>query len=59
VRGVVAPLAAFHAIQRLEIHTLGWIATALIIASSLLLLPEVKFGRFGRKGQPVVEEIPD
>jgi hypothetical protein len=59
VRGVIAPLVAFHAIQSLEMHALGWIATALIVASSLLLVPELKFGQFGRKGEPVVEEIPD
>jgi MFS family permease len=59
VRGVLAPLVAFHAIQGLEIHTLGWIATGLIVTSSLLLLPEVKFGRSGLRGQPVVEELPD
>jgi MFS family permease len=57
VRGVLAPLVAFHAIRTVEIHTLGWIATGLIVASSLLLLPEIKFGRFGRKAGALVEEV--
>jgi MFS family permease len=48
VRGVVAPFVAFQASRTLELHSLGWIATAMIAVSCLLLLPEVKFGRFGR-----------
>jgi MFS family permease len=59
LRGVLAPLAAFHAIRILEIHTLGWIAAGLIVMSSLLLLPEVKFGRVNRQVRPVVEELTD
>jgi MFS family permease len=57
VRGVIAPMVAFHATRVLEIHTLGWIATGLIVASSLLLLPEVKFGRTGRKAGALMEEV--
>ncbi len=57
VRGVLAPLAAFHAIRSMEVHMLGWIATGLILASSLLLVPELKFGRLGRKAKVLVEEV--
>lgn len=57
VRGVLAPITAFHAIQALEIHTLGWIATALILSSCALLVPELKWGRAGRKADALVEEI--
>jgi hypothetical protein len=57
LRGVLAPLVAFSAIQTLEIHTLGWIATGLIILSSLLLVPEIKFGRRGRRAKALVEEV--
>jgi hypothetical protein len=57
VRGILAPLAAFHAMQYLTIVTLGWIAVGLIAASCLLLLPEIKFGRFGRRTGALVEEV--
>lgn len=57
VRGIAAPLAAFHLVNELAIETLGWIAVVLIGASILLLLPEVKFGRFGRKADALVEEV--
>lgn len=59
VRGVLAPLIAFHAVHVLQIQTLGWLATLLIVASSLLLVPELKFGHGGRRANPLVEEISD
>lgn len=57
VRGVLAPLAAFHATTAMGIHTLGWVATGMIVLSSLMLLPEVRFGRFGRRGDALVEKV--
>jgi MFS family permease len=59
VRGVLAPLVAFHAIHSLAMHTLGWIAAGLIVASILLLVPELKFGRLARKAKALVEEVAD
>jgi MFS family permease len=57
VRGIVAPLVAFHLANRVSIQVLGWISVALIIASVLMLFPEVKFGRFARKADALVEEV--
>lgn len=57
VRGVLAPLVAFHAARVLEIHALGWMATGLIALSSALLIPEIRYGRFGRKTGALVEEV--
>lgn len=57
VRGLAAPLAAFHLLNVLDIKTLGWAAILMIVASVLLLLPEVKFGPFGRKAGALVEEV--
>jgi MFS family permease len=59
VRGVLAPLAAFHFVkaQSLAIGTLGWISVGLILASILLLIPEIKHGRFGRRANALVEEV--
>lgn len=40
VRGVLAPLVAFHFAHLASIGALGWLAAGLIGAASLLLLPE-------------------
>jgi MFS family permease len=57
VRGVVAPLVAFHVVQKLSLPMLGGLSAGLIVAASLLLLPEVKFGRQIRRGRPLLEEV--
>ena len=57
VRGVVAPAVAFHLIGTLPMATLGWISAALIGGSMLMLLTEVKWGRTGRPGTVLTEEV--
>ncbi len=59
LRGMLAPLAAFHLVTRLSMATLGWVSVALILASMLLLIPEIRFGRFGRRAGALVEEVSD
>jgi hypothetical protein len=57
VRGVLAPLLAFHLVSVLAMKTLGWISVALIVLASLLLLPEIKFGRRARPATALIEEV--
>ena len=57
VRGVLAPLVAFTLAQKLSLEILAGFSAALIVAASLLLLPEIKFGKRARKGVALVEEI--
>lgn len=57
VRGVLAPLAAFLLVQKYSFGVLAGFSAALIVAATLLLLPEIKFGRHARKGVALVEEI--
>lgn len=59
VRGVLAPLVAFQFATGTSMHTLGWIASGMIFLSVLLLLPEMKWGRRGRKASPAIEEVSD
>jgi hypothetical protein len=59
VRGVLAPAVAFFAVQHLTMGAMAVVSTVLIIAASALLLPEIKFGRRGRKAAALVEEISD
>jgi lipid-A-disaccharide synthase-like uncharacterized protein len=42
VRGVLAPLVSFHLLHGMSMGSLGILSTALIIAASLMLLPEVR-----------------
>jgi len=57
VRGVLAPLVAFHLVNRLSMGTLGGVTIVLILAASLLLVPEIKFGRTARPGAATSEDI--
>jgi hypothetical protein len=59
VRGVLAPLCAFSLVAYLAPWKLAVFSAALIVAASLLLLPEVKWGRPGRASAALVEEISD
>jgi hypothetical protein len=56
LRGVAAPLMAFHLVKTYTLPTLGWFTAALIFMSVLFLLPEVKFGK-GRRKPALVEEV--
>jgi MFS family permease len=57
VRGVLAPLTAFQLARHFELTTLGWFAAILILAGSALLLPEIKFGKRGKRAGALVEEV--
>ncbi len=59
VRGVVAPLVAFHLIRHVSLATMGWISAALIVLASVLLLPELRFGQSQRRPAPVTTEVAD
>jgi MFS family permease len=57
VRGVLAPLVAFHLVAVLSMSTLGWISGALIVAASLLLLPEIPHGRGRTRTAALTEDV--
>ena len=59
VRGVLAPLCAFFLVERVSLGVMAALSAALIVAASLLLLPELKYGRRARPGPALVEEISD
>jgi len=58
IRGVIAPMIAFHMVGVVSIGTLGWISAGLIAAASLMLFPEVRAGRKTPMGTMPVDEIP-
>ncbi len=57
VRGVLAPVFAFTLVTKLSMGLLAGVSAALIVAASLLLLPEIKFGKRARRGAVLVEEV--
>ena len=57
VRGVLAPVAAFYAAGTLALGTIGWISAAMILGATLLLVPEIRWARHARKGQPVGDAL--
>ncbi|MEI7733144.1 MAG: MFS transporter [Verrucomicrobiota bacterium] len=59
VRGVLAPLIAFPLAAQLSLMWLAALCTGLIVLASVLLLPEIKFGKTMRKGTALVEEVAD
>jgi MFS family permease len=57
VRGVLAPVFAFTLVAKLSLGLMAAMSAGLIVAASLLLLPEIKFGKRARKATALVEEI--
>jgi len=57
VRGVLAPLCAFYLANHFSLEMLALISAALILTATLLLVPEIKFGRSARRASALVEEI--
>ncbi len=49
VRATCAPLLGFLVIERFDLETVAWIAAALIIVSSMVLLPEARLERANRR----------
>ena len=59
VRGVAAPAVAFYVVSDVPLNVLGWISVGLIIVGSLFLVPEIGFGKTGRKGVGAIESATD
>lgn len=57
VRGVLAPLAAFHFAATVSLGVMASFCAGLIVLATLLLIPEIQWGRKARKSPALVEEI--
>ena len=55
--GELAPLTAFQLAKTLSLTTLGIVSAILILFATLLLIPEIRFGRRARKAEALVEEV--
>lgn len=57
VRGVIAPVVAFQLAAHWPLAAISWLGAGLIFVSTLLLIPEIKFGKRGRKASVLTEEV--
>jgi len=57
LRGLLAPVVAFLLINHCTVGQVAGLSVALILAGTLLLLPEIPQGRRGRRAEALVEEV--
>ena len=59
LRGVIAPVVAFQLVAYWPVSAISWLGAGMIVVATLLLIPEIKFGRGARLGTVITEEVSD
>ena len=59
VRGIIAPMVAFHAITHYSLVTVGWFCVGLILLGNLTLLPEILASRSLQPAAGPMEDMPE
>jgi len=59
VRGLIAPLVAFQLVTVLPLNLLAFISCGLILVGTVLLFPELRYGRGRRWAAALTEEVVD
>jgi hypothetical protein len=57
LRGVVAPLTGFQLAKSMPLTSLGYVSLVLIFFGTVLLIPEIKFGRRAKEAEVLAEEV--
>jgi len=57
VRGVIAPIVAFQLAARWSPQSISWLGAGMILAATLILIPEIKAGKRGRAAAALTEEV--
>lgn len=57
LRGVLAPVVAFQLVAHWPLAAISWLGAGLIVVATLLLIPEIKFGRGARPAAALTEEV--
>jgi len=57
LRGVLAPVAAFWMVGHFSLAAISWLGATMIVFATLLLIPEIKFGKTARPGAALTEEV--
>jgi len=55
LRGIIAPLVAFHLVAGFSIAALGWVSAGLIVVASLILVREIRFEKAADPGTELVK----
>jgi len=59
LRGILAPIVAFQLAARWSVSSISWLGAGMIIVATLILIPEIKFGRSARPAAVLTEEVSD
>lgn len=57
LRGVLAPVVAFQLVAHVSLSAISWLGAIMIVLATLLLIPEIKFGKGARRGTALTEEV--
>ncbi|MFO1511635.1 MAG: MFS transporter [Verrucomicrobiota bacterium] len=57
LRGVLAPVVAFQLVAHFSLSAISWLGAIMIVLATLLLIPEIKFGKGARPGAALTEEV--
>jgi hypothetical protein len=57
LRGVIAPVVGFQLVAHWSVTTISWLGAGMIGLATLLLVPEIKAGRFARPAAALTEEV--
>lgn len=57
LRGVIAPVVAFQLVAHVSLSAISWLGAVMIVLATLLLIPEIKFGKGARPGTALTEEV--
>ncbi len=57
LRGVIAPVVAFQLVGHWSVTAISWLGAGMIGVATLLLIPEIKFGRNARPAAALTEEV--
>jgi MFS family permease len=57
LRGVLAPVVAFQLVAHWSVTAISWLGAGMIGAATLLLIPEIRFGRNARPAAALTEEV--
>jgi len=56
LRGVLAPVVAFQLVAHWSVAAISWLGAGMIVAGTLLLIPEIKFGKHARPAAVALTE---
>ena len=57
LRGVIALAVAFQLVAYWPVSSISWLGAGMIVVATLLLIPEIKFGKGARPGAVITEEV--